>query len=239
MVVYQGSKARYAKYIIPILQNLINKNNIDTFIDGMCGGCNIIDKIEVKNRIAYDLNNYLIDLYNKAVYDNIIFPTKIDREEWDSCKNNPEDNPKWKVALVAFFCSYSARGFCGGYALNGKRDYYTERLNNFKKQIPLLKGIHFETKDIYDLNTKNCLIYLDPPYKNTKKYDISKNFNSEKFWGKVRELSKDNIVIVSEQEAPEDFDILWEKEIKRNCFGNGHTSVYERLFIIKGAKYEK
>lgn len=55
-MVYQGSKTKYAKEIVPILQNEIDKNNIKTFIDGMCGGCNIIDKIKCENKIAYDIN---------------------------------------------------------------------------------------------------------------------------------------------------------------------------------------
>jgi DNA adenine methylase len=232
-MVYQGSKTKYAKDIIPILQKYINDNNITTFVDGMCGGCNIIDKINCENKIALDLNPYLIDLYNEAVYHDLKFPETITREDWDSCKNRPQDNPRWKVALVAFFASYSARGFAGGYALNGDRDFYKERLNNFKNQIPNLNDIHFECKDIFDLNITNALIYLDPPYKNTKKYDISKNFNYENFWNKVRELSQKNIVIVSEQEAPNDFDVIWSKDVKRNCFGAESTKACEKMFKLK------
>jgi site-specific DNA-adenine methylase len=232
-MVYQGSKTKYAKDIVPILQKYIDDNNIIIFIDGMCGGCNIIDKIKCEKKIALDLNPYLIDLYNEAVYNNLEFPKIITREDWDSCKNHPELNPKWKVALVAFFTSYSARGFVGGYAMNGDRDYYNERLNNFKKQLPNLQGIEFKCLDIYDLNVKDTLIYLDPPYKNTKKYDISKNFNSDSFWNKVRDLSKDNIVIVSEQEAPDDFEIIWSKDTQRNCFGSEVKKATETLFKLK------
>lgn len=232
-MVYQGSKAKYAKEIVPILQDYINKNNIKVFIDGMCGGCNIIDKIKCETRNAIDINEYLIDLYEYAVYLDGEFPPEITRGMWDSCKNHSEENPKWLVALVSFFASYSARGFCGGYALNGDRDYYKERLNNFKKQIPNLKGINFTCSDICDVYSKDALVYLDPPYKNTKKYDISKNFDYDKFWNKVRELSKDNIVIVSEQEAPDDFEIIWKKETKRNCFGSEAKKATEKLFKLK------
>lgn len=233
-MVYQGSKTKYSKYIIPILQELLDKNNITTFIDAMCGGCNIVDKIQCENRFAYDKNPYLIDLYKEAVYNNLDFPEKITKEDWNLCKNSPDKVPKWKVALVAFFCSYSARGFCGGWAMNGTRDYYNERLRNFKSQIPRLKGITFDCIDIFNLkNLSNVLIYLDPPYKNTKKYDISKDFNYNNFWNKVRELSEHNLVIISEQEAPKDFKIIWEKEVKRNCFNANNKEAVERLYIIK------
>jgi len=44
-MVYMGSKAKYAKYIVPILQKTINKNDVDTYIECFVGGANIIDKI--------------------------------------------------------------------------------------------------------------------------------------------------------------------------------------------------
>ena len=233
-MVYQGSKTKYAKEIVPILQKYIDDNGITVFIDGMCGGCNIIDKIKCETRNAIDINEYLIALYEYAViWGDGQYPETITREMWDSCKNHPEDNHKWLVGLVEFFASYSARGFVGGYALNGTRDYYTERLNNFKKQIPNLQGINFCCSDINNVYSTDALFYLDPPYKNTKKYGVSKNFDYDKFWNKVRDLSKDNIVIVSEQEAPDDFEIIWEKDVKRNCFGSGTKSAKERLFKLK------
>ena len=37
-MIYQGSKNRLAKYIIPILQKYIDENNIKLFIDCFCGG---------------------------------------------------------------------------------------------------------------------------------------------------------------------------------------------------------
>lgn len=79
----------------------------------------------------------------------------------------------------------------------------------------------------------NSVIYIDSPYKNTKKYDINKNFNYEKFWQRVRKLSLNNFVFVSEQEAPSDFISIWSKNVKRHCFnaGPGGTSASENLWI--------
>lgn len=234
-MIYQGSKARFSKYIVPIIQKYIDENNIKTFIDGMCGGCNIIQDVKCDFRIAFDINPYLIDLYKRAVYDDIKFPDDITKEDWDRCKEHPENEEKWFVAATAFFCSYFAKGFRGGYACNcgDGRDYYKERLKNFQKQIPKLKGIVFVNKDIFDLAIVDSVIYLDPPYKNTLKYDFSKNFDTDKFWDKVRDLSKNNIVLVSEQEAPQDFECIWEKETLRNIFKeNPRKRATEKLFKI-------
>lgn len=35
------------------------------------------------------------------------------------------------------------------------------------------------------------------------------------FWNWVRKISKKNFVVISEQNAPDDFDIIWEKEVTR------------------------
>ena len=43
-MVYMGSKSKYAKYIVPILQKAITDNNVDTYIECFVGGANIIDK---------------------------------------------------------------------------------------------------------------------------------------------------------------------------------------------------
>ena len=43
-MVYMGSKAKYAKYIIPILQRAIDENKVNTYIECFVGGANIIDK---------------------------------------------------------------------------------------------------------------------------------------------------------------------------------------------------
>ena len=61
-MVYQGSKAKLRKYIVPILQKCIDDNNITTYIEPFCGGCNVIDHIKCDNRIASDNNPELIAL---------------------------------------------------------------------------------------------------------------------------------------------------------------------------------
>jgi len=45
-MVYMGSKAKYAEWIVPILQKAIDDNNVKIYIEPFCGGCNIIDKIK-------------------------------------------------------------------------------------------------------------------------------------------------------------------------------------------------
>lgn len=126
----------------------------------------------------------------------------------------------------------------GGYAKpSGGRDYYDEAKRNLIKQSKILlsKNIeyiccHYNKFDDY----KDCIFYLDPPYKNTTQYGISKNFNHELFWDFARYISKNNIVFISEYEAPEDFECIWEQEVK-NTFNQTKTiKATEKLFRWKG-----
>lgn len=53
---YMGSKAKVARYIVPIIQEQIERSGYETYLEPFCGGCNVIDKIEAPQRIASDCN---------------------------------------------------------------------------------------------------------------------------------------------------------------------------------------
>ena len=230
---YQGSKARYAKYICPIIQKVINDNKIDTFIDCFVGGANIIKNIQCKNRIGIDNNKYLIALWKfLQEHPNFQFPPYPSREEWDRCKNG-EETEDWMVGLVSIFCSNMAGGFPAGY---DKMARYDGRIKTCKKDLPLLDDVIFYNKDYHSIEEySNCVIYCDPPYANTRKYNYQK-FNSDDFWNFARKISTENYVFISEQSAPNDFIPIWSMEVKYNIRGNMRIAT-ENLFVYKGGKY--
>ena len=43
---YMGSKAKVARYIVPIIQKQIERSGCETYLEPFCGGCNVIDKID-------------------------------------------------------------------------------------------------------------------------------------------------------------------------------------------------
>ena len=71
-MVYQGSKNRLAKFLVPIIQKYIDDNNIKTYIEPMCGSCSIIEKIQCDNRIAADVNDELIALLQYVKSDSTL-----------------------------------------------------------------------------------------------------------------------------------------------------------------------
>lgn len=233
----QGSKVKYAKYIVPILNQCITDNNINTCVDICCGGANIIKTINCENRIAIDKNPYLIALWKELQNPNFEFPSFPTRDDWDRCKNGLETRD-WYTGLVQIFTSYLARGFGGGY--NKQEKQYWGRVHTVQKDLPYIKTIDFRHDDFNAmLEFKNALIYVDPPYEGTKQYDISKNFPYINFWETIRQASKNNWVFVSEQHAPVDFIPIWSLDTSRQLQGN-ITSCTENLFIYNSglaAKY--
>lgn len=238
-----GSKSRVAKYIVPIIQNEIETHNIETYIEPFCGGCNIVDKIECKNKVASDNQKFLISLYQNL--DKLIqlpeFVTKEHYSDVRDCFNNQTDRyPDWYVGAIGFLASYNGRFFDGGYVglvhtkSGSIRNYYDEAKRNLLDQLNHLKGIEFQYGDYEELysSTKNTLIYCDPPYQNTKKYGVSKNFDYERFWKWAERMSNNNIVLISEHIAPDGWMCVWEQEVKRTIDNTKRVKAVERLFTI-------
>lgn len=240
---YMGSKSKIAKDILPIIHKRITDYNLNKYIEPFVGGANIIDKIKCENLYASDNNRYLIALYQNLDKLNSL-PDTISKEHYSEVRNAFNNNDKsfddWYIGAIGFLASYNGRFFDGGYSgtriiSNGKiRNYYLEAKHNLLKQSEQLRKINFECKDYKELiGLQDYLIYCDPPYKNTKQYNTSKNFNHDEFWDWCRKMSEKNCVLISEQEAPKDFKCIWEQNIKRTINNNGTKENKERLFEIK------
>ena len=247
---YMGSKRRYCKYIVPILQKYINDNNISTFVDIFCGGANLIDKIQCNNLIANDLSPTLIALHKQAQEDFSLIPEDGSREYWDlayaewkkiKTDNNYEPKmPLYKIGAIEWYSSFANGGFPRGYAKSTQdRNYYQEAYRNHQKQSNDLnyKNINFICSDYltFDLNKlpKDTIIYCDSPYKGTKPYGISPKFNHEEYYDWLRKTSEQFPIFISEQTMPDDFEIIWSKdEVNRTCGLDNNFKACEKLFFI-------
>lgn len=240
-MVYMGSKNRYAPYIIPILQKTIDEHNVDTYIECFVGGANIIDKVQCKNRYGYDRSDTLIALLTQMSenFDGVL--KDGNRELWDKGKGYvkdgimPDDMSLAEIGAMEFFASYCNGGFPRGYAKNtATRNYFKEAYRNAEAQAPNLKGIKFGCQNYWELAAPaNAVIYLDPPYAGTKIYGYANQpkMDYEHFWQWVRDISKDNYVFTSEQTAPDDFEVVWEQEVKRTTNKTNDFKAVEKLFI--------
>ena len=209
-----------------------------------CGGANVIDKINCGKKFGCDLNEYLIELLNTVKDKCNILPKEISEDEYKSVMNNIENYDKWYVGFVGFLCSFGGK-FFGGYARgknnNGDyRNYADESYRNLMKQSKNLKDITFKNCSFQDINTNisNFVIYCDPPYRGTTKYK-TEEFPYEEFYQWCRNMAKNNIVLVSEYNMPNDFECIWSKETIANFDSNRKSNDdknkrVEKLFIYKG-----
>ena len=243
---YMGSKARFTKYILPII--LKDRLSEQTYVEPFAGGMNTIAEVD-GNRIANDNNKYLIAMWN-GIEKGVIYPTEISKELYSLARdvfNGNETRMTDDLAgWIGFMASANGRFFEGGYSgksntkIGTVRDYIAESIRNIEKQIPKMVGVDFVSGDYRELEMpKNSIIYCDIPYEGTKQYSTSKGFNHVEFWDWVREKSKQgNKVYVSEYNAPTDFVCVWEKQAKSSLSANGviggNKISLERLFVYGG-----
>lgn len=245
---YMGSKSRISKQIVPIIQEYIDLNNIKTYIEPFVGGANVIDKIDCNRKYGTDYNKYLIALLNRVKNGDYLLE-EVSREFYNDVRANKDSGKyeDWIVGNVGFLSSFNGRWFDGGYAKTGIektkngeriRNYYEESKNNLLSQSKsklfsetIFGNLNYIDWNKYNLN--NCLIYCDPPYEGTKQYLNAYNFDYDLFWNTMRNWSKNNIVIISEENAPDDFECIWQQEVSRSIKVSDKTKSVEKLFILK------
>lgn len=240
---YIGAKTKIAKDIVPIIQNYIDNNNIDLYIEPFVGGFNVIDKIKCKKRIGSDVDCLVTDLVidcknNPKLLENL--PELPTREHYYDVRDNAEYYSNWYRSAILLFASYNARVYGGCYGAFAKtkdgkiRNYFQEAKRNFEKQLPLLKDIEVQCKDYKKVCCENALIYCDIPYKQSIGY--STEFNHEEFYDWCEKQTKQgNIVLVSEYEMPEGrFECIWQKQVKTHQNNRNKLNKVEKLFICRG-----
>jgi DNA adenine methylase len=231
---YMGSKNRFAKELLPII--LKDRTKGQYYVEPFAGGMNLIDKV-TGNRIANDIHTDLIEMW-KALASGWIPPLNVSEEDYMNIKNGKIEVDKALSGYIGFN-SYGGKWF-SGYRRDkqGKRDYWREHYNNIMKQVPNIKDVVFLNSSFTDLKIpEGSIIYCDPPYKGTTKYN--NKFDYGIFWDWVRVKSRQGyIVYISEYNAPDDFVCVWEKEAKSSLKANGVISgnkiSTERLFIYCG-----
>lgn len=148
--------------------------------------------------------------------------------------------PLFEIGAIEWYGSFANGGFPRGYAKpTATRNYYQEAWRNHNKQKDLesYNKIHFLNNDYrnidlnkFDLNT--TVLYCDSPYKGTKPYAIDRKFDFDSYYNWLRETSKKVPIFISEQNMPDDFPIIWEKETKRTAGKDNNFKACEKLYLI-------
>lgn len=236
---YMGSKRLIAKYIVPILEEA-RDNEYTYIVDLFAGGFNLIDKVSGK-RIANDIDPYITSLF-KALQRGWEPPEEVSRELYYDIKNNKDKYPKELVGFVGYGCSFGGK-FFGGYAgeylhSDGTiRYHYKETRRSVIKQVSKLLNVEIQNTSYDKVEIpKNSVIYCDPPYYGTTKYDSNTDaFDHERFWKWCRDMSvSGHKVFISEYNAPDDFECIWEKAKTSTIAREKGVFSIEKLFVYKG-----
>lgn len=221
---------------MPIIQKAIDENSVTTYYEPFVGGANMIDKIKCNKRIGNDIHKELIAMW-KQLQKGWAPPNHIDESEYISVRDNKEKYPDYYVGYVGFHSTFGAKYF-GGYARGFKadgttpRDESNEAYRNTIKQLPNLLDVDFRCDDYKNINISNAVIYCDPPYAGTTKYSTG-NFDYDEFWEWCRQMSKNNIVFISEYNAPDDFKCVWSKEHLANFDCNRGDDISKKVRVEK------
>lgn len=248
---YSGSKRRFMKELTPILMEHVGECTL--FVDAMMGGANVISEIPHNAKIGFEINRYVYALWEHIARKGMEgIPEFVDEETYNDIKENYINQtgkyPDYLIGYVGNCCSYGGAWFNGYAKYNPKKkeDHIREAYRGLKKQAVNFKHLdttRFANHSYEDIQYMwdaiephaDMVIYCDPPYANTKKYES--DFDHAKFWNWVRMMSlrKGVYVYVSEYEAPSDFRCVWEKK-KSDGMGTTKKGIkqnnkVERLFV--------
>lgn len=225
---YLGGKSKTRKQISAFLESVRNDRE---YLEPFVGGAGVLQEMTGK-RTASDSNVALITMY-KALQEGWLPPENVSEELYAQYKvKQNQDDPL--TAFIGIGCSFGGKWF-GGY--NRRKTGYNFAAGGrraLQKQLPLLQDVLFKAQRYECYIPYKCLIYCDPPYENTTGY--KDKFSHVEFWDTVRNWSKNNTVVISEYNAPEDFKCVLEIPTKTMIRGAGNKPLQtvEKLFMYNG-----
>jgi len=229
---YFGGKARIGKQIAEFINSFYVPNAV--YLEPFVGGAWVMFRVDDRFRkIGSDACRPLIDLYN-ALLQGWQPPDDVTREMYKDAKDgklSPE-----LTAFIGFGCSFAGKWF-GGYASTPGRNYAKNAKNSLNTKLKGLQDSQFNWgsyEELIKLSPTRCVIYCDPPYAGTTGYSAVGTFDFDKFWQTMRDWSRDNVVIVSEYNAPEDFECVLAIQTKTDIRSKtGKEPRLEKLFMMK------
>lgn len=214
MPVYQGGKSRIGRRIHDIINLIetelsdIKQPYFEPFV-GMGGVMKHFGKDDNRNLYATDINADIIMMW-KALQKGWKPPRKCSLNKYNKLKKSKShSSERGFIGVVASWAGIFFQNYRLHY--NKDKDYLGEGYRSLMKILPDIKKVNFLSASSYDeWNVNDHLIYCDPPYKNNNLSNkLFTNFDSKKFWEDMRKWSEDNIVIISESTAPQDFKKIW------------------------------
>ena len=189
---YMGGKFHHARWICPILIELMQEHDCLHFADLFCGAVNIVANMPATGRrLANDRHPDLIALW-QAVQNGYLPPSRLSRGKYARLKATRGEAPDPLRAFAGFGCSYRGKNFAG-FVPDGAAQARQAIIAKAQK----LDGVEFSCLDYRDVPIpERTLIYCDIPYSGTTQYGV--RFDHESFWQWAEQTSRSHPVVVSE-----------------------------------------
>lgn len=182
-----------------------------------------------------DINESVINMW-QAVFNGWMPPEVVTEATYNEVKGvrDPKDP---MTAFCGHGVSFGAKWF-GGYARDGKGK--TNFALNSRKSTLLKLGVMskanvtFQTTPFNNIRPTGAVLYLDPPYAGrTKAHGHSVPFDHDIFWRYAEEMTKVNVVLVTEFIAPDDWVRVysWGDTVVRHYSGKPSDGTNESIFV--------
>ena len=236
---YVGGKERIAKWVV---ENLLeNKGGATRYVEPFVGGGAILTRMvdHFKTVEAGDSHEDLI-LLLQAVAAGWLPPESVTKEEYAVAKNLPSSPLRGAIGFGSSWGGKWWGGYIGEQWDKFHQCYQPSRSSTTHRALlkaapQLAKATFFHRSyDEWDVGDGD-LVYCDPPYANTLGFNGTGCFDSAKFWDTARKwVEMGAIVIVSEEQGPDDWEVLAGRTRKAFLKVSGTTendTRNEKLFI--------
>lgn len=244
MTRYHGGKAREGEALAKLIAEYVSSTGktYSGYCEPFCGMLGIYrhipDYINVKNYKAGDANESVIAMW-KAVQKGYKLPITCTEKRYNELRNMKKPHPDKGFCghEFAFGGQYLA-GFRKDKKLNKDRSVIVKRIEAIAKKLNKCKFSAGSYTQFSGL--KNYIIYCDPPYADvTCNYKDEgrkkRKFDNAAFWKWCDEMSKNNLILVSEYTAPKGWRKIYKNYVHANANPNykklGKTDKADCLFV--------
>lgn len=239
---YLGGKSRIAKPIAETIRT--HRGDRSIYVEPFLGAGSVALQVasEFDTAILADASEDLVLLWH-AVQGGWTPPTELSEETYRALRHA---EPSALRGFAGFPCSFGGKWF-GGYARDpkGGRNFAASAARSLVRRGEVLRDsiiVHTDYRNIFSQRTdlSDFIIYADPPYNNTTAYGAVDAFDSAEFWNHAHSWCRAGAaVLVSEYNAPDDWEAVWSAEptstLRRNNIEPDGTArrAREHLFTIK------
>lgn len=202
---YLGGKTRLAKYLRPVISSFRLPEQL--YLEPFLGAAGIFHQMDGP-KVGADAHLDLMLMW-QALQNGWQPPTAVSESEYLDLKVSSSSALR---GFCGFGCAYGGDWFHGYAKDNRGDDYVGQSRRSLLRRIANMTDavlLHADYKQ-WD-GIESALIYCDPPYSGTSSYSKEIRFDHQEFWDRVRMWSQANTVLVSEFNAPPDFEMVWEK----------------------------